>query len=240
MIDAEDDSADGVRRWASVLLIVAVNLLPVAFLAAGSWEPGDVLVAYWLENLVVGAFSVFKIRTARGTTVAHSGLTITSTTTIGGRTRRSVKRADSVGGQTALAGFFVVHFGMFTVVHGIFTGVLAWSIGVSGSLGEWTVMVLALIASHGLSLWLHWIRAGERDRVSPSQAMIAPYARIVVLHVVVLGSFFLVFRGFEDTDGGASGARFGPALALIILKTAVDVIAHVREHRMLQLPSSRS
>ena len=61
-----DAGADQLPRWPSVLVVVAVNLLPVIFLANGSWEPGDVLIAYWLENLVVGGFSVFKIMTARG------------------------------------------------------------------------------------------------------------------------------------------------------------------------------
>jgi hypothetical protein len=233
VIGATDERDDRVRRWTSVLFLVAVNLLPVAFLAAGTWEPGDVLVAYWLENLVVGAFAVYKIRTARGTTVVGTGLTITSTRTIGGRTTRSTKRPNSAGGPAALAGFFVVHFGMFTLVHGIFTGLLAWSIGVSGSLREWTLMMLALIASHGFSTWLHWVCEGERDQVSPSQAMLAPYARIVVLHLVVIGSFFLVFRGIGDPDGGGNGTHLAPALALIALKTAVDVIAHLREHRAL-------
>ena len=67
--------------------------------------------------------------------------------------------------------------------------------------------------------------------MSPSQAMLAPYARIVVLHVVVLGSFFLVFRGFGDADDSANGERFGPALALIALKIIIDVLTHLRAHR---------
>ncbi len=234
MTEGADESTDGLRRWGPVLAVVAVNLLPMAFLVAGSWEPGDVLIAYWLENLVVGAFSVFKILTARGTAVVASGLTITSTRTIGGRTSTSVTRADSAGGRKALAGFFVLHFGMFTLVHGIFTGLLAWSIGVSGSLRGWSLMVLALIVSHGLSTWLYWIRGDERDHVSPSQAMLAPYARVVVLHLVVLGSFFFAFHGFGDADGGASGERLVPAVVLIILKTAVDVVTHLREHRVRQ------
>lgn len=232
MVDDADDSADALRRWASVLVVVAVNLVPVAFLAAGSWQPGDVLIAYWLENLVVGAFGVAKILTARGTPVAGSG-TFTLTRTVGGRTT-SVEQSQSAGGRLALAGFFVMHFGIFTLVHGVFTGLLAWSIGVSGSVREWGLMVLALFLSHGLSLWLHWIRGGERDRVSPSQAMLGPYGRIVVLHLVVIGSFFFVARGLDGFGGagdGASGERFVPALALIAVKTAVDVATHVREHR---------
>lgn len=234
---AEDGGDVDPFRWVSVLVVVAVNLVPVYFLATDRWEPGDVLVAYWLENVVVGVFALGKIVTARGTKVVASGMTITSTRTINGRSTRSVRRADAPGSRPVLAGFFVVHFGIFTLVHGVFTALLAFSIGVSGTARGWVLMVAALVLSHGFSTWLHWVRRGERDRVSPSQAMTQPYARIVVLHVVVLGSFFLLFHGFGSSGGFLGGTsqptseRLAPALLLIGLKTVVDVITHVRQHR---------
>ena len=121
---------------------------------------------------------------------------------------------------------------MFTLVHGIFTGLLAWSIGVSGTVRGWLLMLLALVASHGISTWLHWVRGGERERISPSQAMLAPYARIVVLHLVVLGGFFFAFRGLGGLGGAEpSGERFVPAVVLIMIKTLVDVVTHLRAHR---------
>jgi hypothetical protein len=52
-----------------------------------------------------------------------------------------------------------------------------------------------------------------------------PYARVIVLHLVILG-------------GGAAAVALGEPLAalvmLVVLKTAVDVVAHRRAHLAAQ------
>ena len=201
----------GGSRWTSLTFLIGVNLLPVGFLIFGDWSPGDVLIAFWLENVVVCGFTIVKIMTARGVASDDAGET---------RTR------------VGLAAFFTVQFGMFTFVHGIFTGLFAFWIGVSGSVGEWGVVVLGLVLSHGISLVVYWIRGGERDRTSPKEAMMAPYARIVVLHLVVIASAYVLINlaNADSLEPGDPG-RLLPALLLIAIKTAVDAVAHLRAHR---------
>lgn len=78
-----------------------------------------------------------------------------------------------------LAAFFSVHYGIFTLVHGVFTFVLAGIVGVSAQRAPYVFAVAALMLSHGLSTALYWFARGERDVVSPQRAMPQPYGRVV-------------------------------------------------------------
>jgi hypothetical protein len=52
-----------------------------------------------------------------------------------------------------------------------------------------------------------------------------PYARVVVLHLTIIGGGFLVM---------ALGAPVLGLLLLVVLKIGVDLAAHLREHSILQ------
>jgi len=63
---------------------------------------------------------------------------------------------------------------------------------------------------------------GERERTVIGKLMAAPYARIVVLHLaIILGGFAIM----------AMGQPIAMLLVLVLLKIAVDVVLHRREHR---------
>lgn len=224
-------------RWLSVFVLVAVNLWPLSQVATGAWRPGDVLVVFWLENVVVWFWAVVRILTARG--APEPG---------GTRVRVSPDPRGCAG--PGLAAFFSVHYGIFTLVHGVFTFVLAGIVGVSAQRAPYVLAVAALMLSHGLSTALYWFARGERDVVSPQRAMLQPYGRVVILHVVVLLSFFLVL-GTTVASGAASGSaasgngpfgwlrasaevldvRWWPAVLLVAIKVVVDVVTHLRQHR---------
>jgi hypothetical protein len=133
-------------------------------------------------------------------------------------------------GLIVLIPFFILHYGMFTFVHGMFvTGVL----GPPGEAGMEAAIalllspagllfaLLALAASHGLSFVVNFLGAGEWREVGAQALMKQPYGRVIVLHLVVLA-------------GGAAVAVLGEPLValvvLVVLKVAIDVAAHRREH----------
>ncbi len=202
--------------WALGALIV-VNLLPLAGVAFWGWRTYDLMVLYWLENGVVGLFTIAKMVTARPTG--------------GGGAWSSI----------VLVPFFVVHYGLFWSVHGTFVGLLFGSGAFGGAFGAGatsspsfgpfadlpvlpaylTVPVLALFASHGVSFVTNYLRRGEDRALTPRELMAQPYGRVVLLHVTILaGGFAAVLLG-------------GSVVALVLLvalKTAVDVRAHLREH----------
>lgn len=194
-------SSNRTARTVSVAVLLAANLLPVVAVLRGYAGMGDVFVVYWFENVVVGAVTVIKILTCTQPATAwnHAGT----------------------------AAFFTVHYGIFTVVHGVFT---AMFVHLSGGLHTSPQRLLGLMAamtvSHVVSLWLNWFGSGERHAYSPEKAMWLPYPRMLVLHVAVIGTGFLVF----SMTGGYGSPQALAAVALLCgLKTGVDVALHLRE-----------
>lgn len=232
-------------RWASVAVLVAVNLWPLSQVLVGVWRPGDVLVVFWLENVVVWFWTIVRILTARGAPPEVGA------TRVKGSRRGPVPTGGPNGcARPGMAAFFSVHYGIFTVVHGVFTAVLAGAVGVTTNRGPYVVAVIVLMLSHGLSTALYWFARGERDVVSPQRAMTQPYGRIVILHVVVLASCFLLVGRSLGGLGGSPAPRAGsgpfgwvsdtsdvldvrlwPAILLVTIKIVVDVVTHLRQHR---------
>ena len=202
-------SRSRVTLLSSAFLIVA-NLVPLAMLRRGGWAPGDVLISYWLENVVVGGFGLIRILTARAPQPGTS--------------------------PVLLGGFFVFHFGIFTLVHGAFTIFIAAVIGLSSSVQSWIYVAAGLLVSHAVSLAFGWFGDGERNRTTPSTAMWQPYQRVVILHIVVLASVFILATSVSNglgTGGLDSSIRYRavPAVLLIVIKTTVDLVVHLRLRR---------
>jgi hypothetical protein len=196
--------------------LVLGNLLPLWAVWAGHMSVGDVFVVYWIENVAVWAITIAKVGTARGTGTPGGG-----TFTLNG------KPVDPAS-TGPLAFFFALHYGIFTLVHGVFAFVMAFQIGGDLHPTSWMLAGLALALSHLGSLWINWFGEGERWQVSAVSAMWQPYPRMLVLHVGILVGFTLVPESVGP--GGASGfEQLGPALVLLGLKTVVDLALHLRE-----------
>ena len=190
-------------RVATLVSLVVANLLPIIAVLDGAASVGDVFALYWLENVVVGVVTVIKVRTAEGD--VSTGPRITSNTI-------------DVSSRTALATFFWLHYGIFTLVHGVFTAVI---VGMSGGFAAgplyWVVTIAALVGSYVVSLGVEWFGRDQNLQVSPGAAMFAPYPRMLVLHVAVILSFFFIVEPNGDT-------AVWSVVVLCGLKTIVDVL----------------
>ncbi|WP_110182827.1 DUF6498-containing protein [Nocardioides solisilvae] len=199
---------------------MVVNLLPLAGVAAGWLSLGDVFVVYWMENVAVWLVTVVKVATSRAPEPTDSSLTLN------GRPAHLVPRA-------ALAGFFALHYGIFTLVHGAFAFVMAFVADGELHARYWFLTGLAFVVSHLVSLAVNWFGEDERSEVPASRAMWQPYPRMLVLHVAILGGFGLVLK---DQAGSAfpdpsAAAPLLPVALLCGLKTVVDLWFHLRERR---------
>lgn len=194
----------------SALVLVAANLVPLVGVVAFHWTVFSVLLLYWCENVVVGAFNVLRMLIA------------------------SPQSAASDASKLFLVPFFVVHYGMFALVHGIFVLTLfgpggrvapnpAALVSAVRAAGVWPA-VLAMVASHGFSFAHNYLASGEFRRASVQQLMAQPYARVMVLHGTIL------IGGFAAKAVGAPAAAL---VVLITLKTAIDLRAHLAERRKL-------
>lgn len=103
-----------------VALAIAVNAVTVLGVVAFDWPVGNVFVLFWVENAVIGAWNVVRILTARGAAGERE-----STIRVNGRPTKA--------GTGALALFFCVHYGLFCLVHAVFTGFVAYQLGVAAT-----------------------------------------------------------------------------------------------------------
>ena len=211
--------------WAVGSLLV-VNMVPLAGVLFLGWSTLDLMLLYWFENAVVGLFALLKILLTRG------------------------RDGDAVGAAAGferlfLAGFFVLHYGAFWTVHGLFVVVLfggtgavgaafspmsgpLWfffgGLGIAGATlrGGLLLAAMGLLVSHAVSFIGNVLQRGEDLDRPPKELMAQPYGRVVVLHVtLVLGGGLMMLLG-EPVIG----------LALfVVLKTAVDLGAHLRSHQ---------
>ena len=202
----------------AVVALVVANAIPligVLFLGWGVWS---ILIVYWLENGIVGFFNALKMTRAEGT-----GGPVDATFTVNGQPATSLSKF-------ALVPFFVVHYGIFWFVHGIFVITLPafFSLspepiaGMDVAPGSILFAGVALAISHGLSYWWNFLRGGEYRRVSAPALMFAPYRRLIALHLtIIFGAMAVLFTG-------------APAAAVAILvgiKTVLDLGLHLAEHR---------
>ena len=206
---------------AALIALVLANLVVAAIVLLQDWGYLAVLVAYWWEAVIVGAFNLARIVTV---------------CLIGEPFGPRVGVADP-GSRVVLAlllcGFFSMKFGGFALMVGF--AILASPALLGGSddavfeaLGDIApgipLTVGVLLISHGISFVANYLGRREYRAGGILRLMFWPYAR--------MGSTFLVLAL------GLLAARFfSPlanttvfALTIIGLKLAGDLWTHRREH----------
>ena len=202
----------------SALLLITANLIPLYGVFALGWQVFPVLMLFWLENVIVGAFNVLRILFAR----PHEVITWIA--------------------KVSLAAFFVIHYGLFTSGHGFFVfsffgdqntghGILIDPDVVMDALVHYHLGIpaLALFISHGFSFVANYIGKGEYKTANPQFLMMRPYGRIVVLHVTIIFGGFLVM---------ALDAPAATLALLILFKIGLDLRAHFRDHKRRFTPDA--
>jgi hypothetical protein len=92
--------------WLSSSALVAANAVPLGGVLYGGWRVFNVLLLYSLENIVIGAYNVLKMRRAPCD-------------------EEELRRTwDGVSTKRGLIRFFCVHYGGFVVVHLFFVVML--------------------------------------------------------------------------------------------------------------------
>jgi hypothetical protein len=207
------EAAPSNRDWLrpSVLALIAANVVPLLGVLWFGWEVFPLLLLFWFENLIIGAFNVLKMILAS---------------------------PDSRKGWAAklfLVPFFSVHYGMFTLVHGVFViGLFGGQFRQGAPFPDLSIVlgliqeehlgwaILGLTVSHAVSFGMNYIGEGEYRRASLDMLMSQPYGRIVVLHLTIMGGGFLMMALGSPTVG---------LVLLVVLKIGLDLSAHLKERR---------
>ena len=200
-----------VKTWQAIdmaLAVAAAVIVAYGVLMLG-WSVFVVIALFWFENVLIGVLNVAKMLI----TGAQSGYTASMVVAV------------------ALSAFFAVHYGMFTVAHGVFVvglfgqAELGGSQGMFAPLGRMLGYLLAdrdgWLAAAGITAlqaaaFLRWLIATRAQPVLLPALMFAPYGRIVILHVTIIVSGILV---------GMMSLPVLGALLLVALKLAFDIVA---------------
>lgn len=213
----------------AILTLLFNNFIPLLGVVFLGWNLYLIILVYWLENGVIGLFNALKMAMARGQAPA---------------TEKERRFQEWLGLQNSsifhlfaklfLIPFFLFHYGIFWLVHGVFVNVffgqwldlafrpeLLWRAVPEGVWGA----LAAMVVSHGSSFVNNYIGAGEYLQATPSQLMSQPYSRVFILHLTIIGGALLV---------AGLGAPIYSLVLLIVLKTVVDLWTHLREHKRYQ------
>src|SRR5512140_863217 len=233
----------------TAIALVLANAIPLAGVLFFGWSLWTSLVLYWVESGIVGVWNIPRILLAEGVLLRGK---------VGvGYRPWAVAKAPAVG-RTGLAVFFTFHYGLFWLVHGVFVLIIPAFMGAFGGSGSIdlvplfpgdpssplvpspapvgpfgaidlaavAVAAIGLFVSHGASFVFNYLGRGEYRTVAAAAQTLAPYGRLVVLHMtILLGGFVIAFIG----------APIGMLVLLVVLKTGLDLTAHLREHRPLSV-----
>lgn len=208
----------------SSLLLIVVNLIPVAGVTWLDWDPRMVLLLYWAETGIIGVFNIMKMLYQ-----GYSG---------------------GVGEfffSLFLSVIFTVHYGIFMAGHGIYLfAILFTPITKRESMSEeqmdsiiektiddlqvtnawefinseWFTLAL-LVVSHAVAFYLFVIKESKSDEGALGETMFAPYKRITLMHVLIIfgAMLMMVFNGDISVF----------IYLFIALKIIFDLRAHLKE-----------
>lgn len=237
------------RLTLTAMALLAANLIPLLGVLFAGWSLLEVVVLYWLENLVIGAINVLRMATC-SPDIEHLRLAQEAAASDAETPAKMQEVASNLAAAAHVTTFghhliklffipfFSVHYGMFCLVHGVFIFVLLGGNGMIGmgpgpfgglsshvtsvlSGGLWLAL-LGLVVSHLFSYVYYFLYLGEYRRTNVAMLMMAPYGRIVVLHVAILFGAFATHL---------LGQPMILLLLLILGKTILDWSLHQREHR---------
>jgi hypothetical protein len=198
-----------------IVVLILANLMSVYGVFFLGWTVYSVVLFFWFENIVIGILNILKMLFAEPTSILKWF------------------------SKFLLIPFFVVHYGIFTLIHGIIV------VGIFGGHfadGGFDAIVMsafyavrdqglfipaiALFISHGFSFIWNYIYKGEYKAASLQMVMAGPYGRVIVLHATVILGGFLVME---------SKAPMVFMLMVVAIKIIMDVMAHIREHEKFKL-----
>lgn len=195
-----------ITMWRLPQLLV-YSLIPALGVLFLGWDWKEILLLYWLENITIGLQAVIDIIRTK----AHSkGL---------GTMRSSKSVSDTRVIKLILIIFFAVHYGTFTLAHGLFVIILIAGVAHLG--GDFGAPIDSASVYSIIGIWLlvsvsSIIRRTKIDTITTSvwRSFWRPYARIIPLHcAIVAGVFAISYLGLPSIA----------ALVLIALKLIVDV-----------------
>ncbi len=186
---------EGLDAWG----VIIANAVTLGLALRLGWSLSTLLWPYWLQGVLVGAFTVWRMTRLRD--VSRAGLKLPDQPMQPGAVRVMA---------WLIAGFFVLHFGLAHVVYLFFVYATTARDGAHGASAFWVLVSAAVFAG---SQYLIARRQIARDREDPPALpaiMTLPYLRVVPMHLVIV-----------------LGTMLGGDAAAIVLFGALKIVAEV-------------
>lgn len=186
-----------------IAVLIVLNAIPIYGVLHWGWKSFDLIFLYWLENVVIGVMMILRMLV------------------------RPYSHPVELAMPLFLVPFFAVHYGMFCYGHGQFV-VSLFGKNLQPELAGMDIpeIIPPLIEARHL-FWplmglfayqlFDWVRdTSQRGLGSDGikELTVAPYRRIVVLHITIIGSGFAM---------AALNEPLGGLLLLIAFKTGMDI-----------------
>ncbi len=176
-------------RYAAVLLVNLAALLP---LWLGGWSVFALLSLFWLENVVAGIAQFMKLR------------------------RRESRL--SVSEALPMSRFFLMHYGLFALVHGVLVGVFFGIVldpARDGGAQGWLLSAACVAIAYALRFRNEAHLTDGWREASSGRLVAEPYARMMALHLAVVGGAWFALD---------SGRPQGVLVLLVVAKLLADLL----------------
>lgn len=196
----------------SYALIIAGNAVVLLGVLLWDWQILDILYIYWFENVLYGLFTVVRMAAAG---VFIKGIGFVS--------------------LIFIVPFFIVHYGLFTFVHGVFLmafsqsgneAVVNFNLFDLLSYGFDTIdgfaWVVAGLCAALLVVFAKHVARDYHEKTSPREAMASPYGRIIILHLTILLGAFITL---------SLGQNIGFMIIFVVLKILYDIALMYRHDK---------
>lgn len=191
----------------AVWCLLVANCLALVQAIVQKWPLVNIMWVYWFQSVGIGLIWFVRLWTIRDFTVA--------------RDTRLLGNPNQPFGRAVNAIFFLCHYGVFHIVYMLFLtqhgGSVAW--------GSVCLMGSAFFAAQVFS-FARDKKIVDRRQVEYGKLIFMPYARIIPMHLTMLGAAMLKDK---------YGIDFGHIVVLMlfmVLKTVADVLMHLNEQRV--------
>ena len=195
----------------SVWSLLISNLLIALFTIIEKQSVLNVLWVYWFQSVIIGVFNFFKTLSLKEFTVDGLKMNNKLLTT-------------SKAAKVSVATFFLFHYGFFHFVYAIFLfSFFSMGGSLNGKIDSTFILLTSLIFFVNYLIEFVFTFRREQSTVqSLPKLMMAPYKRIIPMHLTI------ILSGFVMAGGALSAADPNITILLIFigLKTFMDLVTH--------------
>lgn len=204
-------SAKEMFKSLSTWSILISNFLVLLIIIIEKQGVLNILWIYWFQSVIIGVFNFFKIISLREFAVDNLRVN-----------NKPVKQ--SKAGKTLAAVFFLFHYGFFHLVYAVFLSDFDSMLGLANGGVDYNFIILTSLIFF-VNYLVEFIFSYKKEETvvrSLSILLMAPYKRIIPMHLTIILSGFVI-------AGGALGLTNTNTIIVFVfigIKTIIDLITH--------------